>query len=744
VGSVTELRLRLLQNGVTPLPATVNKAVYLREWRTRPIDETEVRSWAPRTDWPSTAGRTTLTPCLDIDIRDPEAAEAVERLVRDRFDGRGTLLARFGLAPKRLIPFRTSAPFAKRKLRYLDPGGTPHVIEFLGDGQLAIFYGTHEKTGQPYSWHAGRDPLNVPAQEWVSISEIEVDALLTDIDELLTGQFGYTRTPLQDTPGGTKSAVHVTDVDAALAGLCYAGEGGGGNIHDISLGCINALIVQGSAAESAIEEVLAALRIYAATNPLCARWDWERERLRLEKMAFSFINKFSDYADRLPPDLYATRRERRGQGVLEPKLEYDRLHKRWHYPEAPELQDAPPSAPDSRPGEQRFTLVPFCQLRPGTDPGYLVDELIPLRGIVLFWGKRKCLKSFWVYNLSFYIARHTEYRGRSILRGPVVYCAFEGAHGYKKRAEALRRWHNVPETEEVPLFLVPGRANMIKEFPLLIAAVRQQLMGELPRMIVLDTLNKSLVGSESKDVDMAAYIVAAEALRDAFDCVVVIVHHCGYDESHPRGHTSLTGAVDAEFEIVREGMLVTVKNVTMRDGPEGFEIRSAAEVVDVGEDINGKVLSSLVIVPTDAPAATPRKKGRPNVSAPILINSLRRALADRGGMFRPKSEKAAAHAVHEPEVKQRFDDAYPTGEDRPEDAKAAMDEAYRRALNSHARMGRSGRAKILTAGLCSGSRSRRNENHRGTLPTKIPRNAHESQFHRSWSKPHETHPRKCL
>ena len=294
-----------------------------------------------------------------------------------------------------------------------------------------------------------------------------------------------------------------------------------------------------------------------------------------------------------------------------------------------------------------------AQLRPGNDPAYLVDELIPLRGIVLIWGKRKCLKSFWTYDLSFHVAHYFEYRGRGILQGPVVYCAFEGAHGYKKRAEALRRYHKVPDDLDVPLYLVPGRANMIKEYPLLISAVRDQLYGEVPRMVVLDTLNKSLVGSESKDVDMGAYIVAAEALRDAFDCVVVIIHHCGYDETHPRGHTSLTGAVDAEFEVVREGMLVTVKNITMRDGAEGFEIRSQAEVVEVSEDVSGKVLTSLVITQTDAPAAVGKKRkgGRPDVATPILVESLRAALAERGGVFRPPGGKAAEHAVSEGEVR---------------------------------------------------------------------------------------------
>ena len=290
--------------------------------------------------------------------------------------------------------------------------------------------------------------------------------------------------------------------------------------------------------------------------------------------------------------------------------------------------------------------------------------------------------------------------------GAVVYCAFEGAHGYKKRAEALRRHHEVPDGEEVPLYLVPGRANMIKEYPLLIAAVREQLMGEVPRTIVLDTLNKSLVGSESKDVDMAAYIVAAEALRDAFDCVVIIIHHCGYDETHPRGHTSLTGAVDAEFEVVREGMLVTVKNVTMRDGPEGFEIRSAAEVVDVGEDINGKVLTSLVIVPTDAPAAVGKKrKGRPNVATPILIDALRAALAERGGLFRPPWEKGAEHAVSEQEVRHAVRQRLPGGRgQRRESGRRHAEGLPARAAPRRSR-GRHRQGGPRRPMSCSGSRS---------------------------------------
>jgi AAA domain len=695
MNAATELRLKLLAAGVVPLPTAQNKEVFLLEWTTRPIDEAEVRSWESHADWPSTGARTANHPCLDIDIRDEAAAAACERLVRDRFDGQGALLVRFGLAPKRLIPFCTVIPFLKRTMCYVAPNGDRHRVEFLGDGQQAVFYGYHEGAQRDYRWHADRDPLKVPPREWVSITEAEADELLTEIDELLTEQLGYERVVADAANGHARSSVHVTDVAEALVALDYMGQGGGGNIHDTELGCINALIVHDTSADNAIEEVLAAVRAYTAGNQLCVRWNWEKERLRLEKIAYSFINKFPDYIDRLPPEHYAVRQVRRGQGVLEPKLEYDRLRKVWHYPEPPtprlQVVEGGKEAPARPAPEQKFRLVPFGQLRPGNDPGYLVDELIPLRGIVLIWGKRKCLKSFWTYDLSFHVAHYQEYRGRSVLQGVVVYCAFEGAHGYKKRTEALRRFHKIPDNQEVPLYLVPGRANMIREYPLLISAVREQLLGEVPRMIVLDTLNKSLVGSESKDTDMAAYIVAAEALRDAFDCVVIIIHHCGYDETHPRGHTSLTGAVDAEFEVVRESMLVTIKNVTMRDGAEGFEIRSQAEVVEVGEDVSGKVLTSLVITPTDAPVSVPRKKGRPNVSAPILTDALRRALKDHGGILRPASEKAAVHATRETWVKPLFEDAYPTGEDTPEKAKDATDEAYRRALQAAVAEGKIGK-----------------------------------------------------
>jgi hypothetical protein len=184
----------------------------------------------------------------------------------------------------------------------------------------------------------------------------------------------------------------IDDIGEALSALCYQGRGGGGNIHDTEFGCINALLVTGSTTEAAIEEVLAAVSAYAANSPLCARWNWDRERRALERMAYSFVNKFPDYTDRLPPELYAQWRRRRGQGVTDPVLTYDRRRQRWHYPEPEGIHATDAETGNAKTHETgnngfkangngqskpRIQLIPFDQLRPNTDALYLVDEMMP-------------------------------------------------------------------------------------------------------------------------------------------------------------------------------------------------------------------------------------------------------------------------------------------------------------------------------------------------------------------------------
>jgi len=143
----------------------------------------------------------------------------------------------------------------------------------------------------------------------------------------------------------------------------------------------------------------------------------------------------------------------------------------------------------------------------------------------------------------------------------------------------------------------------VKDYRALIASIREQIGAENPVSVTLDTLNRSLAGSESSDEDMTAYVNAADAIREAFGCAVIIVHHCGLDGTRPRGHTSLTGAVDAQLAVKRDlagNTIVTVEH--MKDGAEGDVIASALQVVTVGTDDDGEPITSCVIVPVDSAA----------------------------------------------------------------------------------------------------------------------------------------------
>ena len=284
--------------------------------------------------------------------------------------------------------------------------------------------------------------------------------------------------------------------------------------------------------------------------------------------------------------------------------------------------------------------------------------------------------------MCFHVALALEYRGRQVQQGNVVYCAFEGAHGFGARTEALRRCHGLADDADVPIFLVPGRADLVKEHSQLVVAIKDALAGKHPTIVALDTLNKSLVGSENKPEDMAGYVRAAEAIREAFDCVVIIVHHCGWDEAHPRGHSSLPGAVDAELSVTRSDKLVTVTVQLMKDGPEGVEIRSEVEKVDVGFDKNGKVLTSLIVLPADMPAGAATKGGRPEKNMPVFLRAMHAALLAHGESFQPPGSALTVRAVHQDRVRTLFYRWFADGEDTKEKATAAKQKAFTRCLGA--------------------------------------------------------------
>ena len=270
---------------------------------------------------------------------------------------------------------------------------------------------------------------------------------------------------------------------------------------------------------------------------------------------------------------------------------------------------------DNSPVSARIRLVPFDEIKLGTQRRDLVKGIIPRVGISLIWGKPKCGKSFWLFDMMMHVALGWEYRGRRIHQGPVVYCCFEGQTGFEARVEAFRLQRLDGHSEPVPLYLMPVTLNLAKDHPALIKAIKERLGDQMPVAVNLDTLNRSIGGSENSDEDMSAYIRAADAIRETFECAIPIVHHCGHEGTRPRGHSSMPGAIDAQIQVSRDMADRIVAEVELaKDGPQGAQIVSSLEIVAVGTDEDGEEITSCVVKPEEAsPVATAREpKLKPN------------------------------------------------------------------------------------------------------------------------------------
>jgi hypothetical protein len=247
-----------------------------------------------------------------------------------------------------------------------------------------------------------------------------------------------------------------------------------------------------------------------------------------------------------------------------------------------------------------FPLLAFETIRLEAEHrNYLVKGLLANTGLAVIWGPPKCGKSFWAADLGMHIALGWNYRGHRVQQATVIYVALEGRDGFPARVEAFRRRHGV---ENAPFYLLPTSLDLVAECDELIAAIKAQLGKTLPGALFLDTLNRSLVGSESKDEDMARFLAAAERVAQELSCAVVIVHHCGTDASRPRGHTSLSGAVESQLKVERVSSGEVVVTVELaKDFEEGSEVVSRLERVELGTDADGDPITSLVVLPVEGP-----------------------------------------------------------------------------------------------------------------------------------------------
>src|SRR6516162_129246 len=117
-----EVRRLLHHGGYIPIPCRGKIPVVPRWQKRTETNDQELELWSRMfPDATNTGVLCATVPCVDIDILNPEAAEAAEALIRERYEERGYILVRIGLAPKRAVLFRTDEPFKKIQVILIEP-----------------------------------------------------------------------------------------------------------------------------------------------------------------------------------------------------------------------------------------------------------------------------------------------------------------------------------------------------------------------------------------------------------------------------------------------------------------------------------------------------------------------------------------------------------------------------------------------------------------------------------------------
>jgi len=271
-----------------------------------------------------------------------------------------------------------------------------------------------------------------------------------------------------------------------------------------------------------------------------------------------------------------------------------------------------------------------------------------------------------------------------VIQGNVVYLALEGQTGFDDRVEAFRQKYFEDGVGDVPNFyLVKDRTDLIKDKAELIKCIQMQCTVGKPAVVVIDTANRSLVGSESSDEDMAAYIKAADAIQEAFNCVVIIIHHCGVNESRPRGHTSLTGAADIQISVKslkKDATKYIIATVELaKDMLEGVTIGSQLEVVEIGVDQDEDPITSCHVVPS-AVAEEAVSETKETDTIRIFRAAFTEAVDSFGEMVRVRGDGPQVRAVDVKQVREEFERRYLTGEGDPKKRKEAARKAFGRSI----------------------------------------------------------------
>ncbi|WP_423855974.1 AAA family ATPase [Acidithiobacillus montserratensis] len=291
----------------------------------------------------------------------------------------------------------------------------------------------------------------------------------------------------------------------------------------------------------------------------------------------------------------------------------------------------------------RQTLQARAKLKPPlfSPIGELLAHPKPIDWVVKGWLERNTTaaliaepgrgKSFMALDLACCVARGIPWHGCKTKQASVLYLCGEGRAAMIRRACA---WSTVyGDLSRTPLYLSAGAVTINDADALTTLQAEIDALPSPPGLIIIDTLQRSLVGDENSAEAMGGFVRALDTLRERYGCTCLVVHHPSKTvPGEPRGHGSLKGAIDAMaiLEPREEGVIVAI-NPKQRTGdnarPLAFKFRTV-ELPPAWNDEDGEPTTSAILETSDLPASTPKAEKGLGDKQRLALAVLKRLIAE--------------------------------------------------------------------------------------------------------------------
>jgi hypothetical protein len=256
--------------------------------------------------------------------------------------------------------------------------------------------------------------------------------------------------------------------------------------------------------------------------------------------------------------------------------------------------------------KERFQVTWFDDVATSVAKEEILQGVLGAGEFSLFVAKPGTAKSVLLCDIGCHIAAGTDWHGRKVKQGLVVFFAAERKKLTERRVAAWRKKYGVTN---IPFVVIGGKLDMttgLIDAKALAGTIKglEEKSGHSCVLIILDTVTRTFgAGDQHQSKDMQRYVQSVDELNRATSAHIAAIHHSPWNDDRGKGAIDLDGAIDVSFVVNVKGSglakVFTLSCTGANDSEEGPVTSFRLESVPVGADADGKLTTAPVVVQAD-------------------------------------------------------------------------------------------------------------------------------------------------